>query len=1442
MKSLLVDWKLLVNSPSFSKISRVLTILATLGAIDAKKVCLGNFELFAVEAEKKHVTAFDCIDALVETIVYFAEGAYQCFLKGSVKPLLFSSSEVVKLEEKYIEKMGEWEFVRSGNLEKFTKKTESQFDKELNELIESLQQLYKTMPPGAEKKIVQQKWEKLSLVKNDFVATRVCGGLRKSPYCVKIYGDSGVGKSTLADLTMATVLKAMNLPATSDYIITLNETDKYMSSMRSYITGIKMDDYGNTKSDFWETSPSQWIITICNNIRSYAVMADIANKGKVSIEPGSLVITTNVEDLHAELCSFNSMSIIRRAHLHVKVDVLDEFKTNNMLDSDKVMEKFGSLDKINDIWKITIRKPLAKENDAQSFQAFIDEAEMNIYDFLDLVAARARKHNETQSEIVSSFKDPSSMVDLCQRCGKCMQNCACLDYSISDSDSENDEELSPQFGERLAYQIKQKLPTPMDCKLKKLEIENSLEDMAIDLLMEKTKALLKTQYVCWESWIPSEWMDYDMVKKTIVWYGRDWIENELTLYRNRYAFTTVLLMYCMFRVFGLVPALSFGLCCWLYFSICYAAVKIAKTNAYLDEVTKRRGTLSAAFVSARDNHVKYACGIFAGLSVLYGAVQLYKALKDTFSIQGKLNPKCVADIQERDAEVSPWANTTWTPPTSEKIFSHISEAGNALKKCMGEIIVGSSFSGAIILETHIVMVPGHIIPSETGMCTVNLNGSKLRFVLNPDMVYHIPNKDLALVYVPNCAPAKRLYQFVAEEDLKMPISCTMFGLNKERNDWFSAKLFWQYASAISNGRCAMSGSYYDLSIPTFDGMCMSPIVTNSNVKIVGFHIGGITGTEKGCGVSVTKECLEIAATKLLALNKSFIKGAEITPVPDTICNKNIAISEEVRKHCPSKFITGDCDIEVFGSVTGQSSYRSSVITTPISDVVAEVCGVPNQWGPPQFTTDVVNSKGDTVKARWKPWYASLEVCSKPCTGFDPVAVEKAMDDYMVDLKDKFDEQKELWIKDMRPLTNVEIVSGIDGKRFIDSMPTSTSMGYPIGGPKHRFIEDLPSTENNMCPRTFTKEVWDLYDDLVERADRGETLHQIFGASLKDEPTKVTKDKVRVFQAAPITLQIGIRKYFLPIARFLSTNPLVSECAVGINSHGPEWDELSRHMAKFGDDRIVAGDYSKYDLRMPAQLTLAAFEIMITIAQWSGNYTSVDINRMRILAHEVCTPLVAYDGTLMRFIGTNPSGQNMTVYANSVVNSMFHRLAFFHCYNDKELAEIGQTLALNRPARFRDLVAVSTYGDDAKGSVRRGYDKFNHISMADYLKENDMIFTMPDKESEPVAFMHRNDADFLKRKDRFDEDLGVYVGMLDEMSIFKSLHSILKSKAVTPEDVCGYNIESGLREWFYHGREVYELRRNQMKEIVERTGVYVRDLDKTFDDRIEDWKDKYGSKT
>jgi hypothetical protein len=357
--------------------------------------------------------------------------------------------------------------------------------------------------------------------------------------------------------------------------------------------------------------------------------------------------------------------------------------------------------------------------------------------------------------------------------------------------------------------------------------------------------------------------------------------------------------------------------------------------------------------------------------------------------------------------------------------------------------------------------------------------------------------------------------------------------------------------------------------------------------------------------------------------------------------------------------------------------------------------------------------------------------------------------------------------------------------------------------------------------------WKEFDKAIEGYRNGERYYPAFKACLKDEPTKLSKDKVRVFQAAPIVLQMMTRMYFLPIARIFSLFPALSECAVGVNCMGPDWSELGAHMKHFGEDRILAGDYSKYDLRMPAQVMFAAFRIMIDVAILCG-YSDDDVKIMQGIATDICYPVMAYNGDLIQHIGSNPSGQNLTVYINSIVNSLLFRCAF---YNLK---------GLQTKMHFRDICKLMTYGDDVKGSVKKGHDDFNHLYVAKFFAEHDMKFTMPDKESTPTPFMKDCDADFLKRKNVFCPETGYIMGALDEDSIFKSLHSNLKSKANTREKLAADNIDGALREWFNHGRETYEFRRAQMQEVAASSNIdhICTQLDKDFDYQVEHWKDRY----
>jgi hypothetical protein len=714
-----------------------------------------------------------------------------------------------------------------------------------------------------------------------------------------------------------------------------------------------------------------------------------------------------------------------------------------------------------------------------------------------------------------------------------------------------------------------------------------------------------------------------------------------------------------------------------------------------------------------------------------------------------------------------------------------------------------------------LLIPYHILTKESRTFRIFRRGQQIRGgqfteMFSVDTAYVHPSKDLALVQCCNTSPFTDLREYLSVcEQPFFPFSLSFMNKDDTYLDAYGVAKYGQ----INNSVRKSGGYHYEISdMKTFKGMCMATLVSQTRApQIVGFHIGGLTGTGTGCAVSLTRDEFEDMHKNYFSRHVSALDHISEGTVYTAHYGVEWFESSEIHPKSPLNWLPDPCNIRYFGSCKGRATASySNVVPTPIAVDVAEICGHETEYTGPEFH-------------KWKSWYESLVYSSDPAIGCETDILDWAVQDYEQQMFEVLEIPGIL--EEVSKLTEIEIVSGRDGVKFVNAMEPNTSPGYPLTGSKKPFMVDLEPNEEHNCPRTFTPEIWEEVDKLKAAMRKGRRYYPVFKACLKDEPTKKGKKKVRVFQAAPIALQIAVREYFLPIARIMSLFPLTSECAVGINAMGPEWDELQEYIKKFGIDRIVAGDYSKYDLRMAAKLTSAAFKILIDFAAKCG-YSEDDLTIMRGLATEIVYPMMSYNGDLVMLQGSNPSGQNLTVYINSIVNSLLVRIGFKKIYPDFM-------------GRFRDVVALATYGDDFKSSASEDYPDFNHMTLAEKLATIDMKITMPDKEAQPVPFLTDEACDFLKRTNRFHE-VGYYLGTLDEESIFKSLKAVLRSKHCSLNEQSAQNIDGALREWFFHGREKYELRREQMKEVASRNGLshMCPMLDRTFEEQKEVWFEKY----
>jgi len=1440
LKQASTNWQLVIANEGFSHMSNVLSIMLGLGLCDSSNIdfTVHGMKLFNVQAQRKQVSAISLVDAIFTTVNYFVEGGYECYRQGSFKPLLYGDLDMQDLEKQMALCEQYTEFAKTGDLEKRANITNNDFDSMLRNVIDKIEIMVKTTNNPMALKMLRDKLDRMRKHQTYFMQTRVQGGLREAPWAAGVYGSTGVGKSSIANILMICVLMHNGYNASDDVLITLNDGDKFMSNYRSNTNGIFIDDEGNTKIEFVDKAPSARKIELVNNVRAYATMAEAELKGKVSLEPKVVLSTKNPKDGGCTATSNEPASIVRREQVLVTAKVRERFSTNKMLDVEKARLFYnGVIPLIPDLWELTVERAFPISNptkgrpDLIGWEILSHEGkrmvDVSIFDVVRYSCETSAVYFSNQKKLVENSNNLAQKLDFCGACSypACMCHCEIPQKSVS-VDNQAGALLAPfAWSQFVSYRKKytSKFHKFMDV----------FESTSITEATKRISWLESSRWMVWTNFVPTHYLDNQYFYQAMLMHNGPQLKRQLlTLYAGCFLAVCFLLNLAVFTHWAFLFLLAVPI------HRAAAGVELEKARLYA-QVKKDNNAMPEIFKKYRDGFIEYITGACVVISFIYLLSQTWELIKVIPEAQGNLAPTSVEEIHERDKEATLINEVAIERNWTKVPISPIPCSGVA-RTCTSEQLKGMVMKNLAMftfehegkkhgcdiffVESNIAVVPQHIWTSDELIAQISKTdteklGTNFEARLSRTHSVDIIDTDMSLVYVPNGGSWKNLSNYLPTAQFRSVPGKFMY---KHLNPLGEMKTLEcaTYLDTGITGNAAKQfwGAKYKLDFNTFVGLCMAPIVTDTKQAVIaGFHLGGVRGTPNGtCGTLFKSRFDEARDTlsRIPGLVLAASEGTLVTNMYDT----QFFTGTTIHQKSPVHKLPDDAHVELYGTCTGRATYHSDVEPTSICSLVEEVCEVTNEYGPPKFYM------GDA-------WHKSLGVSSKPSIGVEGNLLAKAVVDYTVPIIQKVENLKGFaTVKQyVRPLTEMETVCGIDGVRFIDKMDVSTSIGFPLSGAKSKHITMLDPElfPNQECPAVLDPKFWDEFYRMEDEYREGRRCHIVFKACLKDEPTKLTKDKIRVFQAAPIALQLGMRKYYLPIARLLSLMPLDSECAVGINTNGPEWDQLAQHMRKHGTDRILAGDYSKYDLRMPAQLTMAAFDVLMRIAKHFG-YSDDALTIMRGIATDVCYPLMAFNGDLLQLFGSNPSGQNLTVYINSIVNSLLLRCAFFKIFENRKVPH------------FREIVAASTYGDDVKGSVKCGYDEFNHISFADFLKHRDIIFTMPDKESTPTQYMLDTDADFLKKKNIWSEELQLWMGALDESSILKSLMSGTVSSAITKNEQSMQNIDGALREWFYHGREIYEFRRLQMNEVATRAEIHhgCKVLDRDYDRMLKLFVQRY----
>lgn len=1439
----LQTWDLLTNHPIFPKIGFLLSAGMSMSICSMKSIEWTPFglKLVHLEALKEQVKAYDFMDAVVRTFCWFSETGWQCFKEKSIAPILYTSQTAREFTTLYDEVKARADAALGGNIADL-----GEYERKVDRALVLVKQLRSVKSNGTTDIWLQQKYEFLVETKDKLIRKHKYSLLRPAPIGWSISGPTGVGKSTLAKITMRASLEAMGYGYDPTRCINIDEADKYQSTYTTDVMGVYIDDFANIKPQLAATggdSPSARLIRMFNNVAATAIKAEIEQKGANFFEFLVGVLTTNVKHLNANFFSCCEESILRRFY-HVAVTCKQKYRKKDSVSLDTnhpdiVNSPAGAL---TDIWNVDIEEChafIGEEGKTQwvfrpaivfiEGEGYVKCTKLDLPDYVKAIAAISRKHKEAQTRVVNRGDE----IDSCTWCKKCDQFeyfCDCEETSTQQEAKPHSLELAKAIASRVAQNtLKSVMKDVVGPWYFLTSIGTwvlgyrSVESMCTSELANELSKGLHEFCIPWGvALLPNAIFTSSTFQRFLsLWASASSLLN-LRKWLSRLAIVgfTSQLYALYYKSVGLSLVFAFLQC---FLSVFLYAGYVKRKYSIRTRYLTKRDALPEYVRSVRDGFIPNVVLVSSVIAIGVAVLRMWNS--------NRIKTQALSSPQEVDKSPG-WfsslvSSASFSCKTSPKV-EHMapdqlvaSIAPNVWWAVFTRPDGTTTATNVVSLQNGFVLMPEHVFypganmanpPSEflNVVVTRSNKGAGGRFKFKAEFStwsYRIPDLDMRLVYVPNAGNVSSSWQLLPIENPVGSTSAKFIGRNLEAE--MQHDVVHVSMGVRSHSQMSFYGGSYNTKLAQ-NGACMSAIVsTTKNPCIIGFHIGG---NDRGLGVMQTlTQTSYLNAIIQLSKQPGVVYLAQSGMLPEMQMGKKVLESTDV--HPNQKFIhalTPDAAVAVLGSVRLRSVQKSEVVLSAISDAVKEVTGVSNKWGPPKLSPN------------YAAFQATLEHVANPADQFQPSLLERARQDWLAPLKVAMKE----YVKheDFRPLTDKEAIMGVNGKRFLDPLIMSTSMGFPVFGKKSIHFTEIRDDRGTLVDRIPSEAIVTELTRLFACWRRGERAYPICSATLKDEPTTIGKDKVRVFQAAPVAFSLAIRQLFLPVARFLCLHPILSECAVGINSFSRDWNELMLYVHKFAPDRKLLGlDYSKYDVRMNSQVTCAVLISFVDLAR-IGGYPEVTLGIMEALIADMVHPLLDWNGVLLMAFNMNTSGNNITVNINSAANSLYTRMGFFRVYP-------------TAPA-FRDCCAITTYGDDLAGSVDEPWRDFNFLTYKAFLAEHDIKITSPTKTDATTPFLPQEDVDFLKRQSNFVEGVDVPLGKLSEDSIFKSLHCNLRSSKQTPTNVAISCMETALHEWFAYGREHYTMRLEQMKEVAKKCDLPLTPAFCPYDERVDKWHMNY----
>lgn len=625
------------------------------------------------------------------------------------------------------------------------------------------------------------------------------------------------------------------------------------------------------------------------------------------------------------------------------------------------------------------------------------------------------------------------------------------------------------------------------------------------------------------------------------------------------------------------------------------------------------------------------------------------------------------------------------------------------------------------------------------------------------------------------------------------------------------------------------------------GLC-GTVIMRGGVPIA-MHTGEDKGAQRVIGVPLIKSWIDMMYYHIIDKMGGNCSAVP-TMVPFTISAPHMDASYSDIAITPNVYIRPDSAIDVaygqaqhsfIGSVLKGGQFtgvkvNSSLKQSPFIDKIVEhlpICaGIRETFSPP--TEEMYKTHDTMIENTCKP---------KDTEHYTLKAAKDCIANVFNDAAGKALAAHEPFNK-LAPRNFHATLQGLK-TNMANKLALDTSMGPLGGGTKNQHFGTGYNPETDemeigcRMDSVIGMDIQRQFDEVIRRRASGEVGISLYNVVPKDEAlpvkgyredgSKYTKT-TRSITVQDVVHTLVVRSYFTPLLALYGFDSLECGHSVGLD---PTVTYTAMLKKLIGSDNIsgldkvnfIAMDFSKFDLNLSQDLVAAVMDIILSTTYLLPGYRAEDRMVMSSIAYDLVNPTMNMGGTLMRFSGTNASGNPLTTMINCVANQIINCQIRLMCEHDIKSGMHGKVGPRDysdvtvEDCTFSEVTRFTTYGDD-NILCNPIDDPIDQLVTIEYGAMLGLTITGSDKAVN--AEKHAQGFAFLKRSivAYSDKDSGrivVVLAPLDITSIFKPfVWGAFKEDLM---DQYAGTIKGTIGELVQHGQEVYDEYVTKLKALI-----------------------------